>query len=138
MYAALQLQMAHDYGMQISNTTLNKEIRKIAERNHVNLSQLRNMVTRDAGMSYADYKQQMREQLLITQLLQKEVASRIKITPAEIKHFIQRESELSRAGNLTYHLKDILVALPENPSPEQIQAAKQKGKFYHCKTTERC
>jgi peptidyl-prolyl cis-trans isomerase SurA len=122
----LQLQTAKRLGLSVDDNTVTKAIANIAATNNITLLQLREVLERD-GISFPIFREQLREDILITRLKQKEVINRIVITDQDINNFLAREigSQRQRAA---VHLQHILIATPEGASPEDIQAAKAKAR----------
>ena len=121
----LQLQTADRLGLRVDDSTVTKAIANIAKTNNITLIQLREVLERD-GISFPLFRDQLREDILITRLKQKEVINRIVITEQDISNFLAREigSQRQRAA---VHLQHILISTPEGASPEDIQAAKEKA-----------
>jgi peptidyl-prolyl cis-trans isomerase SurA len=121
----LQLQTADRLGLRVDDSTVTKAIANIAQTNNITLIQLREVLERD-GISFPLFREQLREDILITRLKQKEVINRIVITEQDISNFLAREigSQRQRAA---VHLQHILISTPEGASPDDIQAAKEKA-----------
>ncbi|MEJ2467189.1 MAG: peptidylprolyl isomerase [Candidatus Thiodiazotropha sp.] len=121
----LQLQTADRLGLKVDDDTVTKAIANIAETNHITLLQLREVLERD-GINFQLFREQLREDILINRLKQKEVINRIVITDQDIDNFLARElgSQRQRAA---VHLQHILIATPEGASPEDVQAAKERA-----------
>jgi peptidyl-prolyl cis-trans isomerase SurA len=121
----LQLQTADRLGLKVDDNTVTKAIANIAKTNHITLLQLREVLERD-GINFQLFREQLREDILINRLKQKEVINRIVITDQDIDNFLARElgSQRQRAA---VHLQHILIATPEGASPEDVQAAKEQA-----------
>jgi peptidyl-prolyl cis-trans isomerase SurA len=122
----LQLQLAEANGMSIDDSTLNSEMQKLARANGITVAGFREVIERD-GLSYAAFREDLRRQLLIQELRQQMVNSRIRVTDQEVDN-LQAMLRASGAGNVEYRLAHILVAIPEAASPEQIQAAEARAR----------
>ncbi len=121
----LQLQTADRLGLSVDDDTVTKAIANIAETNNITLLQLREVLERD-GISFPHFREQLREDILINRLKQKEVINRIVITDQDIDNFLAREIGTQRQ-RAAVHLQHILIATPEGASPEDVQAAKEKA-----------
>jgi peptidyl-prolyl cis-trans isomerase SurA len=121
----LQLQTASRLGLSVDDSTVTKAIANIAETNNITLLQLREVLERD-GISFPIFREQLREDILINRLKQKEVINRIVITDQDVDNFLAREigSQRQRAA---VHLQHILIATPEGAAPDDVQAAKEKA-----------
>jgi peptidyl-prolyl cis-trans isomerase SurA len=121
----LQLQIAVMNGLSIDDTTLNSEVQKLAHENNLSLSEFREVLERD-GFSYINFREDLRKQLLLKQLRQQMVSSRIKVSEQEVENLLAT-LKAGGVGDAEYHLAHILVAIPEAASPEDIQAAEQRA-----------
>ncbi len=121
----LQLQTADRLGLSVDDDTITKAIANIAETNNITLLQLREVLERD-GISFPQFREQLREDILINRLKQKEVINRIVITDQDIDNFLAREIGTQRQ-RAAVHLQHILIATPEGASPEDVQAARAKA-----------
>ena len=121
----LQTQIAAQMGIHIGDEDVNKTIATIAKENHVTTDQVYQKVT-EQGLSKAEYRKEIHDELEMQQAQQMEVGSKIVITAQEIDAFMH--SKAFQAFNTKeYHLEDILIELPEAPSPEQIAATKKRA-----------
>lgn len=122
---SLQLQLATVNGITIDDSQLNSEIKDLAEKNGVSLTEFRNVLERD-GYSYQDFREDMRKQLTIMQVRRQMVASQIKVNDQEIDNLL---ATLKTSGNsdVEYNVGDILIAIPEAASPDQVQATEARA-----------
>lgn len=118
----IQLQRAERVGIQVSDETLNTAIATIAERNKVTLADLPQMLARE-GIDYQAYRNEMRDQLAIEQLRQRDI--RISVTPREVDEYLARQAGRA-AFNMEYNLSHILVAISPTATPDTIAAAEKK------------
>ena len=122
---SLQLQIANDNGITVSDSMLNSEIQDLAKENGVTLTEFRDILERD-GYPYSTFRENLRKQLVISQVRRQMVASRIKVTDQEVDNLLAT-LKASGQSDIEYHLSHILVAIPEAASPEEIQAAEQRA-----------
>lgn len=121
----LQLQTAKRLGLTVDDTILTKAIANIAKNNNITLLELRQTLEAD-GIRFNLFREQLREDILINRLKQKEVINRIVITEQDVRNFLSREVGSSRQRSAV-HLLHILIATPEGASPEDVQAARSKA-----------
>ncbi len=121
----LQLQIARRAGARIDDNSLNEAIRNIASRNGMSLDQFREALTAD-GLSYTDAREQIRREMLINRVRQRQVMEKVHVTDREIENYRKSEEGRQQLGT-EYRLSHILIALPEGASPEQIQKASAKA-----------
>ena len=122
---SLQLQIAKTNGITIDDSLLNSEIKSLAEKNGVSLTEFREILQRD-GYSYEAFRETMRKQLTIMQVRRQMVSSRIKINDQEIDNLLAT-LKASGKGGVEYHLGHILIAIPEAASPAEVQATKVRA-----------
>lgn len=122
----LQLQIAKQAGIQVTNADLDKAIQSVAQQNQVSVSMLYSRLKQE-GMSISDYRDEMRDQLVLQKLQQQEVISKITITPDEINNFIHSNVWQHNEAK-EYHIEDILIPFSATPSTEEITAAKMRAK----------
>lgn len=114
----LQLQLAKGTGIDVEDSSLNETLRNIAAQNKMDLQTFRQTIEKDK-YSYERYREDIRNQLIIKNLQQRQVVNRITVTPQEIDNFLTNQQG---QGETEYHLLHILIATPEAASPEQIEA----------------
>ncbi len=120
----IQLQQATRLGIVVDDITLNRMLVTLAESNQLSLDQLRSRIEAE-GMSFTRFREQTRDELIIKQLQQRVVASRVNVTDQEIRQYVE-SSQLSE-NNSRYHINHILIATPQTASPDDIGNAKQKA-----------
>ncbi len=121
----IQLQLAAANGMRVDDETLNQTISRIAEQNGMTISEFRDVIEQD-GYSFAQFRENMREEIIITRLRQRQVDSRISVSEKEVENFLINQKTQGNAND-EFHLSHILIALPEGASPTQIKAAQEKA-----------
>ena len=89
----IQLQNAEQEGFRVTNKELDKIIGDIAAKNKASLAEFKAKVVA-SGMSFERYRENLREDIVLTRFREREVDGRIKISDAEVDNFI---SERARA-----------------------------------------
>lgn len=121
----IQLQSAKQLGLTISDAEFKTAIERLANLNHVSTAEFYQRLKQE-GILASTYNQEMREQLLIHKIQQRELAGKINISQVEKKRFIEKN-----AAKMTtikaYHIEDILIALPEQPSSTELQLAENEA-----------
>ena len=121
---AIQLQLAESSSIRVEDELVNANLRRMAEANNMDLTQFRQALLAD-GFSYADFREEVRNQLIVARLRAQQVENRIQVSDQEIDNLLT--SADSMTDNREYLLSHILVATPEAASPEQIKAARAKA-----------
>ncbi|MBB3184296.1 peptidyl-prolyl cis-trans isomerase SurA [Halomonas fontilapidosi] len=86
----IQLQMARDANLSVDDTELNSQVRAIAESNGMTLDQFADALEAD-GLSLAVVRDQVRRELMMRQLQQRQVASRVNISEREVDRFVEQQ-----------------------------------------------
>ncbi|MGH8501523.1 MAG: peptidylprolyl isomerase [Gammaproteobacteria bacterium] len=122
---SLQLQMAEARGIRIDELTLNEAMRDLAARNNLSLPAFRDRLVAE-GINYVSFREQVRDELIISTLRQRVVDSQVQVSEQEVDEQLARQATLADSG-IEYRLRHILIALPEGASPEQIQSANARA-----------
>ena len=121
----LQLQLADQVGIRVDDETINNVISNIAQENKFTLDQFREVLARE-GYEFADFRQNIKKDITISQLRKRRVENRVTVTEQEVDNYLI--SNASRgASKDEFHLAHILIAVPEAASPDQIRAAKERA-----------
>ena len=117
----LQVARANSSGMRIGDDELNQALNAIAQQNGTTLQGLVQRLQAD-GISLADFRQSIREEMTVQRLRQSFAQSRIVVSEGEV------DAALSQASfnAVQYQLANILVAIPEGATSEQIATAQKK------------
>ena len=121
----IQLQQAKQLGITVDDLMLNRMLEQLAKTNNMSLETFRQTIEAE-GMDYARFRDQTREEIIIKQLQQRVVASKISVSDQEIKQYIQQNETLD-SSTISFHLRHILIAIPEAASPEDLEKAKLKA-----------
>ncbi len=132
--AKLQLAAAERAGINISEDILAQAIGNIAQKNGLSLAQFRQALKAN-GIGFQQFREQIREQIIMRQLQERVVGPRVRVTEREVEAYIARQSQLpakperapQRTPRSAYHILHILVAVPEGAVAEQLQRAKEKA-----------
>lgn len=119
-----QLQHARDSGLRIDDLQLDRAVQRIAESNKMTLADFRRVLERD-GVSFDGWRQQVREQMLLERLREREVDNRVQVSDTELDLFLEQMK--NRPEAVEYNVAHILVRVPDQASPERIQAARARA-----------
>jgi len=121
----LQIQVAERTGVRISDSTLNQAVNSVARNNGLTLAQFRQTIE-EGGFDFGSFREDMRNQMIITRLRQRQVNNRISVSDQEVDNFISVNKK-QLEGNKEFRLSHILISVPEASAPEIIQEANQKA-----------
>ena len=120
----VQLQVAKETGLRVDDVELDRAIQRIAQENKLSVQALRATLEKD-GMPFPRFREDIREEIILARLREREVDNRVVVTEGEIDNFISTQAQSKRDEE--YNISHILVTVPENASPEQIQARRGRA-----------
>jgi len=120
-----QLQLGKEYGIRVSDIELDRAIGRIAESQKMSVQEMRNQMEKE-GMTFAQFREQIRNEIIMQRLIDHEVDAKIQVSEAEIDTYLAAE-KAAAADRIEVDISQILVRIPENASPEQIAARKARA-----------
>lgn len=121
----LQLLYAERTGVRVDDEKLNAALNTIAQQNKMPLNDFRLALEKE-GFNFAHFRENIRNQIIITQLQQRQVNSLVTVSDQEVENFLANEKLQGSVAD-EYHLAHILIGLPEGATPDKIQAARSKA-----------
>lgn len=125
-----QLQLARESGVRVEDNAVEAGIQTVASQNQLSVEELRRRLKAD-GIDFNQFRSELRDELLVTRLRQREIEPGVKVTEQEIDEFLRDQDSRGGPGGdasaLTLNLAEILVAVPENATPEQVAALQAKA-----------
>ena len=112
-----QLQLAAETGLRLDEATVDRAIASIARNNNLTEDELRAVLAND-GISWARFREEIRTELTITRLREREVESQIVVTEAEIDNFITNNPDAFSGEEL--FVAHVLIRMPEAPSQADL------------------
>jgi len=120
----IQLQLAAQSGIRVTDADVDRAVARIAERGGLTEQALRERARQEDG-DWATFRANLRDQIAIQQLQEREIANRVVVTENEVTEFIESE-ERRRGVSTEYNLAHIVLTLPERASPEVIQDTRKR------------
>ncbi|MDH4260484.1 MAG: SurA N-terminal domain-containing protein, partial [Gammaproteobacteria bacterium] len=114
----IQYQRAQRLGVRVSDEILNEALRDVAQRNGLPFEQMP-MALASQGVDYAAYRDDMRREISISMLRQRDVVPRIYVSPRELEQALHRQSQ-QVDENAEFDVSHILLSLPESATAEQM------------------
>jgi peptidyl-prolyl cis-trans isomerase SurA len=121
----IQAQRAERLGIVVSDEMLNTALRDVAERNHIAFDQMPAIMARQ-GVDYAGYREDMRREIAISLLRQRDVIARIYVSPRELDQALERDTN-KPSDNVEYDVSHILLSLPESATAEQMAEVERRA-----------
>ena len=122
----LQVQRAMQTGIRISDADIDQVLVNLAQQNNMTVQQMRQVIESD-GEDFAEFRRNIGEELMTERLRQRIVNGMDPITDTEVDILLTSED---LAGG-EYNVSHIMVALPDGPTPDQVQAAQVKAEDIH-------
>ncbi|EBJ6266883.1 peptidylprolyl isomerase SurA [Salmonella enterica] len=119
------LQMGQKMGVKITDEQLDQAIANIAKQNNMTMDQMRSRLAYD-GLNYSTYRNQIRKEMIISEVRNNEVRRRITVLPQEVDALAKQIGAQNDAST-ELNLSHILIALPENPTSEQVNDAQRQA-----------
>ncbi len=121
----IQMQRADRAGIRVTDETVNNALQDVAQRNGVPLAQLPRVLA-SQGIDYGAYRENVRKELVLSMLRQRDVIARINVTPRELDQYLERQKS-NVAESTAYNISHILIAVPQAAEPTDLEAAERKA-----------
>jgi peptidyl-prolyl cis-trans isomerase SurA len=119
------LQFAKENGVKVDDTMIERAILRIAQENKLSAEDFRKALAKE-NIDYPRYREDVRHELTVQRLREREVDSKITVSDAEVEQYLATLKAQS-TGEAEYKLAHILVMVPEQASAEQIDAKKRRA-----------
>lgn len=121
----LQLQLAAQTGLRVDDSQLDRTIERIAEQNRLSISQFREALEAD-GISFHKFREDIRNEIILARLREREVDNRIVVTEAEIDNLLTTRASRPAEPD-EYDLSHILIRVPEEADPDTLLRLERKA-----------
>jgi len=123
----IQLQLAEQMGIRADEAAVDQAEKTVAAQNQLSVVSLRQNLEKE-GMSAAIFRRQLGEQIVLGRLREREVDARIKVSEPELDTALAAQAEANaQLANQTINIAQLLIALPDRPTAEQLAAAQAKA-----------
>lgn len=121
----IQLQLAKETGLRISDVELDAALRRIAEGNRMGVAEFRAVLEKD-GVPWVKFREEIREEIILSRLRDREVDSKIVVSEGEIDNYLNAPQ--STVDEITeVALAHIMIRVPEQASPDQLTRMRNKA-----------
>lgn len=121
----IQLQHATRLGVRVSERDVDRAVKQVAKRNRMTSDELYQAL-RTLGVEQQSYRSQLRDQVMIEKLLEREINNRVTVTDSEVDDFLANQRKRTRADD-AFNASHILIGVPEGANPKDVQEAKRKA-----------
>ncbi len=120
------LQMGTKMGVKVTDEQLDAAIADIAKQNNMTMDQMRSRLAYD-GMNFSTYRNQIRKEMIISEVRNSEVRRRVTVLPQEVESLAQQVGNQNDAST-ELNLSHILIPLSENPTSAQVNEAEAQAR----------
>jgi peptidyl-prolyl cis-trans isomerase SurA len=121
----IQVQEAKETGIRIDDNTLDKTLQRIADENSVSMTEFRRLLEQD-GIQWSKFREDIRNQVTMSRLREREVEGNISVTEAEVDTQISLEAR-EATTNQEFRLAHILVVVPEQATTAQVETRRKRA-----------
>jgi peptidyl-prolyl cis-trans isomerase SurA len=125
---------ARESGVRVDDGELDRAMASIASQNQISVQQLRERLARE-GTDYTRFRADIRDQILIERVREREVQSRIRVSDEELDAWLAQQRGPAAAAAAEYDIAQILVTVPENAADTVVaerrsraEAARARGR----------
>ncbi|MEN9901732.1 MAG: chaperone SurA [Pseudomonadota bacterium] len=119
-----QVQTAKEAGVQVDDSDLEQALVRVAANQKMTPQQMRQTVEKD-GIAWPDFREEIRSQMMIARVREREVDARVNVSPGEVDNFLANQS--ATGGSEEVHLAHIVIRIPEGASPETLNKLRLKA-----------
>jgi peptidyl-prolyl cis-trans isomerase SurA len=128
-----QLHYARETGLRIDDAQLDAAITRIAQTNGLSLAQFRDAIQRD-GIEWRRFREEVREEMTIARLREREVDSRVVVSEGEIDNLLA-SPESATGKPVEVLVSHILVRVPESTDPERLARLRARAEEAHAQAS---
>ena len=119
----IQLQYAEQVKIEVGDDVLKLAIMDMAKQNNLNLEQFKKVLASE-NYQFDVFKEQIRQEIIISKLRKTEVDNKIRVRETEIDNYLRNESNTAELQE--YRISHILISVPSEADNKQIQKARKK------------
>jgi len=116
---------ARDSGMKVDDVDVDRAVQNVAAQNQLTLDQLRERIKRD-GLDYPRLRANLRDQIMVERLREREVGQRIRITDGDVDKLLEQQ-RASVSADIELNIAQILVSVPEGASEAETAARRARA-----------
>ena len=128
----IQVQLAKENGIKVDDYAVDQAEASVAQQNQLTIPEMHRRMLAD-GISVANFREELREQLLALRVRERDVESRVHVSDLEVDQYLRDQQKAASANpaagadKLQLNLGHILIRVPENASPEQVEQLKARA-----------
>jgi len=114
-----QLQSAREQGIKVDDYAVDQAAQNVARQNSLTLEQMQARLSAD-GISPTRFREELRNQMLLQRLREREVDGRVRVSELDIDQYLQEQRKSGDVASMTLNLGHVFIAVPENASPAVV------------------
>jgi peptidyl-prolyl cis-trans isomerase SurA len=118
------LQFAKDNGIRVDDTTVERTILRVADENKLKPDEFRKVLERE-GIQYANYREDIRRQIIVQRVREREVDSKVTVSDAEVDNYLATVA--SQSGEDEYLLSHVYITVPEQATPDVVDVRRRRA-----------
>ncbi len=118
-------EFAENTGIQVDKATLDQAIAQVASGYGLTTDQLRDKLE-SSGMDWKGYQDQIKDDILIGRLRQRDVAGRVRVSNQEIDDYLRARKDQGPAANAPITLAQIFVPVASDANDAAVEQAHQR------------
>lgn len=122
----VQLQSAREAGIRADDAAVDQAELAVARQNQLDPAGLRQRLVSD-GLSVAQFRRQLQDQILVTRLREREVDARVRVSDLEVEQYVREQQNATDSSTQEINLAQILVAVPDSATQVQIDALQARA-----------
>lgn len=122
----VQLELARESGIRVDDAAVDQAEQSIARQNQIDVAELHRRLASD-GVPLSQLRAQLRDQLMLTRLRERDVDARVRVSDQEVAQYLREQQNINDPTTQEINLAQILVAVPDTASAEQLAALQAKA-----------
>jgi peptidyl-prolyl cis-trans isomerase SurA len=120
----LQIAFAQQSGLKVDDAQLDRTIERIAEQNKLDVPEFKKALAKE-GISFRKFREDLRNEILISRLKEREIESKLNVTDAEIDNYLSLQNKEEKTDE--FNISHIMIRTPEDASPSKLAELRQKA-----------
>ena len=112
------LTYARESGVRVDDAEIDRAVQSIAAQNKMTMAQLRERVAAD-GIDFARFRANLRDQILLERVREREVGQRTRVTDADIDKYLA-ERNVGAGRDVELNIAQILIPVPDGASADTV------------------
>jgi peptidyl-prolyl cis-trans isomerase SurA len=121
-----QLHLARESGIRVEEAAVDQALQNIARQNQISVAELERRIAVE-GLVLSQFRNQLREQIMLTRLRERDVEPKVRISDLEVDQYLQEQQSNKDPSAIEINLAQIMVSVPDSATPDQIAVLQAKA-----------